>query len=201
MSDFHQYCTLSEVKQAAEIDTDDVADDDRLDRMIEAVSRAIDKHCRRRFYAVSETRLYTAEHGDLCLIDDLVSLTSLKTDDDGDRTFDETWAATDYILLPANAALHNEPYTRILTAPRGSKRFPGLANGVQVIGSFGYSTSTPPEVREACLLWSLRVFMRRHAVFGVKGSTVMGEVTLRMPPPDPDVALLLRSFRRGDSLI
>jgi hypothetical protein len=177
-------------------DVSDLDDDARLEQIITAVSRAIDKDCRRRFYAATETRVYSAIRSDLCLVDDLLSVTTLKTDDDGDRTYDETWVAADYDLLPVNAALDGEPYRRIETTPRGSKRFPTHHKGVEIAGSFGYASTTPPEIREACILWSLRVFERRHAIFGIKGSTQLGEVYLKLPPPDPDVAKFLKPFRK-----
>lgn len=177
-------------------DVSDLDDDARLEQIVTAVSRAIDKDCQRRLYAATETRTYAAVSAGLCFVDDLLSVTTLKTDDDGDRIYDDTWAATDYDLLPGNAALDGEPYRRIETAPNGSKRFPTHAKGVQIAGSFGYAATTPPEVREACILWSLRVFERRHAIFGIKGSTQFGEVYVKLPPPDPDVKALLRPFRK-----
>jgi hypothetical protein len=177
-------------------DVTDLDDDARLEQIVTAVSRAIDKDCRRRFYAATETRTFAAVLPDLCLVDDLLSVTTLKTDNDGDRTYDETWVAADYDLLPSNAALDGEPYRRLEPTPRGSRRFPTHAKGVEIAGSWGYASSAPPAIREACLLWSLRVFERRHAIFGVKGSTQLGEVYLKLPPPDPDVAALLRPFRR-----
>ena len=67
--------------------------------------------------------------------------------------------------------------------------------GVQIAGKFGYASSAPEAVREACILWSLRVFERRHAIFGVKGGSVGGEVYLKLPK-DPDVDRLLRAYRK-----
>jgi hypothetical protein len=182
-------------------DITDLDDDVRLERIIEAVSRAIDDTTKRRFYAASETRYYTARVSNVLLIDDLLSVTTLKTDDDGDRTYDETWDTDDYDLAPYNAVLDGAPYTRIETTPQGGQRFPGTAKGVEIVGSFGYSATTPAQIREACILWSERVYQRRHAVFGVKGSTVLGEVRLRMPAPDPDVIQMLLPFLKGSALI
>ena len=39
----------------------------------------------------------------LLLPHDLIAVTPLKTDDDLDRTFEVTWATTDYLLMPSNA--------------------------------------------------------------------------------------------------
>jgi len=139
------YSTLAEAK--ARLGITDTVDDAVLEAVVEAVSRWIDNFCNRRFYRNSsdETRYYTARYSDLLeLDDDLSSLTTLKTDDDGDRTYDETWASTDYDLLPANASLDSKPYTRIEITPQGSKSFPvNMPKGVEIVGKFGYGATAP----------------------------------------------------------
>ena len=47
---------------------------------LDAASRWLDERLDTRFRAVAETRYYTARWYDLLIIDDLVSLTSLKSD-------------------------------------------------------------------------------------------------------------------------
>lgn len=173
------------------VDVTDLDDDAEIEKVIEAVSRSIDRRQKRRYYAASETRYYTARRADLLFVDDLLGVTTLKTDEGGDRVYETTWETTDYDLLPVNAALDGEPYLRIVPAPMSSKRFPGHVKGVELAGSFGYSSSTPEHIREACLLWSMRVWKRREAIFGVIGTSTLGTMTLKLPPPDPDVVELL----------
>ena len=54
-------------------------------------------------------------------MDDLLSVTTLKTDEDGDRTYEITWATTDYDLMPYNATLESQaqPYSHLQTTPDG----------------------------------------------------------------------------------
>jgi hypothetical protein len=177
-------------------DVTDLDDDTRIERVVEAASRAIDAFTRRRFYAATETRYFSAAQVDTLFVSDLLTVTTLKTDTDGDRVFETTWATTDYDLLPLNAALDGEPYIRLETAPNGSKTFPRRTKGVEIAGSWGYASAAPALVREACIRWGQRIWMIRDAVLGVKGSTPLGEVVVRNVPPDKDIVAWLQPFRK-----
>ena len=170
-------------------------DDTLLEELVEAASRRIDGHTGRRFYAASETRYYTAESRDTLFVEDLLSVTTLKTDDDGDRTYENTWATTDYDLMPFNAALESpaRPYTWIEVAPQGDYTFPLTRKGVQIAGSFGFAANAPAPVREACLLIAARLWKRKDAVLGVAGASGFGEILMKVPI-DPDVEDLLKPY-------
>lgn len=114
------------------------------------------------YYVASGPTFYTAPRPTRMLVDDLLSISSLKTDEDGDRVYEITWSPTDYDLYPPNAAVSDagaQPYWEIRSSPLGNYRFPYTALGVQVTGSFGYSATTPPLVAEACLAQT-GMFMR-----------------------------------------
>ena len=187
------YCTLPELKARISVDSSDTADDAKLEATIEAASRAIDGYCRRRFYAANDTRYYTAHCATEIAVDDLLSVTTLKTDASGDRTYGTTWATTDYDLEPYNAVADGRPYTHIRVTPNGNYTFPGYARGVQIVGSFGYASSTPDLVHEACLLQAARLHRRKDAPFGVAGLGDLGEIRL-VSALDPDVRMLLGSL-------
>lgn len=201
------YCTLAELK--ADLSLSDTDDDTPLERAIEATSRLIDGHCKRRFWADADAtseRFYTADHthrldprsGDL--YDDIITLTSLETGT-GDGTYPTTWASTDYVLLPLNAAADSLPYTRIEVAPKGTKSFPTATNAVKVTAKFGWS-SVPVEVAQACLLQASRVFKRaKDAPFGVAGITLEGGGVRLLNKLDVDVELLLADLRRAPVLV
>lgn len=192
------YATLLELKERLfPTGLSDTHDDPALEQVITGVSRWIDAYCRRRFYAASETRYFTAADRKLCFVEDLLTVTTLSTDEDGDRTYETTWTATDYDLEPYNAALEGQaaPYTHIRVAPNGTHYFPSTRKGVKIVGSFGYASTTPPLVKEACLLQSIRTFKRKDAPFGVAGSAEMGQLVV-IPKLDPDVAMMLRSLRK-----
>lgn len=198
----NEYVTLVEFKArfypAGLVDT---TDDAVIDAVREGVSRWIDTSTGRRFYAATQTRYFTGEFGDLLFVDDLLSVTTLKTDDDGDRVYETTWATTDYDLEPFNATLESQvqPYTRIRITPNGNNSFPTTRKGVELAGSWGYSSAIPPLIREACLLQSIRIFKRKDAPFGVIGSAEMGQLMV-IPKLDPDIELMLRPFRKLELL-
>jgi len=78
----------------------DATDQTDVLRVLEAASRRVDDHCRRTFYAEVATRHFDGNGCSLLLLPDLLGATSVKLDEDMDRTFELTLAAaTDYFLL------------------------------------------------------------------------------------------------------
>jgi uncharacterized phiE125 gp8 family phage protein len=168
----------------------DSADDAILGACIAAASRHVEDYTGRVYYATTATKYYRAETEDVLFVDDLLSVSAMATDD-GNRTYPHTWSATDYDLEPDNST----PYQRIRIAPTGTKSWPiGLAKGVRIIGSWGYSTKAPSAIEEAVLLLASRLFKRKDAPFGVAGTVEAG--TIALPRIDPDVRMLLEPFRR-----
>lgn len=196
------YCTLAALKLNIGITSaTDTADDTMLERAINAASRWIDDKAGTRFYttAADETRYYThpgahlyGQDNEVWLChDDILSITTLKTDVDGDRTYSDTWAATDYDLLP----YYGPPYTWIETTPTGNYTFPSYRRGIQIVGKFGYCTAAtqPPEIEAACILIAQRWWKRKDAIFGVAGIADLGQIQLSIPT-DPDVLALLSPY-------
>ena len=134
------YATRDAVKARAGLD--DTGDDATLDGILRDVSREIELWTGRQFWAVTQTRLFTARHPCALLLGaaDLLAVTTLKTDDDGDRVYETTWAATDYDLEPYDAPLRSPPvpYGEIRAAPNGRYSFPCVARGVEIIGRWGF---------------------------------------------------------------
>lgn len=132
----------------------DVSDDSVIEILLEAASRYIDRETGKRFYlnANDETRYYTPADDEYyeVKIDPLGVLTSVSVDYTGLRSY-TLLTATDYDLLPANAALDNFPYTCIaINTLLSTEYFPEYRNAVKVIGKFGWPT-TPKDIQEACL--------------------------------------------------
>jgi hypothetical protein len=132
------YATPAALKRRISIG--DTYDDAEILAALAKVSRTIDVYCGRRFYVELRTRYYTPNGCAHLLIDDLLSVTTLKTDEADDRLYSTAWATTDYDLEPVNAPYESPPapYTRIHLAPNGDYRFPGIARGVQIVGKWGY---------------------------------------------------------------
>lgn len=187
------YATLAQVKAAMRIS--DNVDDALIETAIESASRQIDGHCQRRFYTTTATRVYTPNDSYVTEIDDLVSLTTLKTQSDIDGTYDTTWAASDYQLEPLNgmAGGLDVSYTQIRA--KGDYLFPtfGGEATVEVTGTFGWAT-VPSEIKQACIILSQRQYKRYDSPLGVAG---VGEIgVIRVSRIDPDVASILAPYRR-----
>lgn len=193
------YLTLEAYKDREDIQDDQ--DDAALESIIEGISRFIDNECWRRFYSSNETRYFTAQDSKLLDVFDITSIDNLKTDSAADRTYAETWAVTDYDLLPFNAVLDGEPYTQIQVAPNGDYSFPvGLAKGVQIKGDFGYvgSGGDPPAgIVEATYLGVNRVVARGSTPLGVSASAALGEmsVVVKELQTDPDFKNMISFYK------
>jgi hypothetical protein len=187
------YCSLSELK--ASLDITDNIDDAILERAINSASRTIDRYCARNFYKVTATRLFTPRDSYICDIDDLVSLTSLKTTDDDNQVFDITWGVNDYQLEPLNGVVDGmpTPYTRIRAI--GSYTFQTLGGEatVQVAGVFGFN-AVPDEVNYATIIQASKLYKRKDSPLGViSGEYGAMRVGVRL---DPQVTELVDAWRR-----
>ena len=200
------YATLSEVKAAARIPSADTLDDALLEVSIESASREIDSYCERVFYQSGSAgtpiaRVYIPEDLFVTQTDDIISVSTLKTDSNGDGTFDQTWDTSDYQLEPLNgiAGGITTPYTRIRAV--GTYLFPTYeprnvdANqaSVQVTGVFGFS-SVPTAIKQATIISALRLYKRLESPTGVLGFSDVGVV--RVGRVDPDVERLIGPYRK-----
>lgn len=204
------YVTLAEVRAVLYASNyTATAADGRIEKAIEAASRVIEKVCHRRFYGAAETRYYTADDGYELQVDDLTGTPTIATDDDGDGTYETSWAASDYHLKYGdnyNAALDGKPYTQIEISAAGSKNFPaGVKKGCRVYSSFGYIASTdaanaPKPIHDACLITVHRLFKRHDIPLGVQGggNAQLGQTAVVIPriTLDPDVMDLLAPYVR-----
>lgn len=199
---FAAYGTITEFKRRLDIDETDDVDDHMLGLLLDGISRAIDEEIGTRYYTTTsdETRYYTAEFTDELWTGDILTVTSIKTDEDGDGVYERTWATTDYDLLPFNAALDGKPYTKVATTPNGNYSFPTTQKGVELVGTSGYSTTTPARIREATLLAGQRLFRRKDAIFGVIGTMPLGElrhIATDAIRSDTEIRMLLHGFDRS----
>ena len=100
------YATLAELKDALSVASTDTSSDTYLQAALDATDQLINNWCERPagFVATSQTRYYTAQASDLCMVDDFVSITTLATDDAGDGTYSTVWSATDYVKMQIGRA-------------------------------------------------------------------------------------------------
>ena len=178
------YATLAEFRTNYK-KSSATSDSGIIEDLIESASRYIYRYCGQTFYtSTGLTVYYTPTDTNVIFIDNLYGLTTLKTNEDGDGTYENTWNTGqntgDFYLMPFNArALGNtgEPYTYIEVNPEGDYTFPKAPKGVQIIGDFGWS-SVPDDIKVACLEITNASFGRRSGqnMSGVAEVTAAGVV-------------------------
>jgi hypothetical protein len=196
------YCSNEELKSRLGIG--DTADDFEVTLAVQAASRLVDEICGRFFWrtAATEVRTYVPSSYYDQDIDDLVSVTTLKADRDGDGVYEETWTlGTDYQLQVAPwhfnpAALGEQwPYTRLNII--GPKFVPVVwpwshLDRIQVTGVFGWP-AVPLAVKQAALVAAADLFRQKDAPFGIAG---FGEFAMRVQQ-NPTVMRLLHRYING----
>ena len=192
------YAALNDLKTALRIQ--DGVDDSLLEIALESASRLIDEYTMRNFYnAGTATRVFVPSDDDCVAIDDAISISSIAVSTLLNKTFDQTWTTAEYQLEPLNNVvdgLSGWPYTRIRAV--GVWEFPYDEDDeiatVQVTGVWGWS-AVPTAVKQATIIQAMRIFKRLDSPLGVISSPDTGyfRVSTRI---DPDVAMLLNSYRK-----
>jgi hypothetical protein len=196
------YCTNEELKSRLGIG--DTADDFEVTLAVQAASRSIDEIAGRYFWRGPSTdvRTYIPTSYYDQEIDDLVTVTSVKADRDGDGVYEETWVqGTDYQLQVSpghyNTTALGEtwPYTRFNIV--GPKFIPVVwpwshLDRIQVTGVFGWP-AVPMAVKQAALIAAADLFKLKDAPFGIAG---FGEFAVRIQQ-NPRVLQLLHRYING----
>jgi hypothetical protein len=147
-------------------------------------------------------RVYIPQDIYLVETDDIISVTTLKSDSAGDGTFDITWETSDFQLEPLNgrAGGIDTPATRIraigdyLWPVYEPRNVNSNQASVQVTGVFGFAT-VPTAVRQACILSALRQYKRYESPTGVLGFSDIGAVRVGTKL-DPDVERMIQPYRK-----
>lgn len=195
-----QYCTLEDVRDAANLGSGFVAANPQYEMGIEAASRFIDQVTGRRFYPDkddTQVRKFLPTSSGYCIIDDLNTLTSL-ADRDGD-----VWTRDqDFVLLPINAAADGQPYTAVRALSRPflfsqadipASSWSILDGRITITGNFGWETC-PGDIKLACALLTNRYVTRfREAPLGIYTAGV-DNPSIRLSRSDPDVYNLLQPY-------
>lgn len=190
------YCTLAELKDSLQIE--DSTDNASLEAAIMSASRMIDNYTQRFFYkdgtvAAPVTRYYTPQDAYDLNIDDIVSVTSVATDNDLEFLYTTVWATSDFVVEPINNPRKGWPFTRMIAV--GAYVWPfNIPQSVKIVGVWGWS-SVPQEIQLAAKIQASRLFIRRQSPFGIAGTPELGTVRLSSRL-DPDVETLLRPFRK-----
>lgn len=139
----NSYADLTTLKSAGVLNISDTSLDARLLALLEDVSPWIDNYCNRHFYVLEAARRFDGPGGQELAVPDLISVTTLRTDEDQDRVFEVTWGSGDYLLYPLNAEPQQpwgRPYVRVLVdSDAGSKTaFPWGKSTVEINGQWGF---------------------------------------------------------------
>lgn len=170
------YATLPEVK--AELRLTTTVDDARIERAIEAASRAIDNATRRKFTTTTGARVFRS-WGSQVIVDDASAVTLVE--ESNDQAVWSTVASTGYT---PNA----RPPIRRLTRLAGAE----WLSFVRVTATWG-AAAIPAEVHTACMIQAIRLFKRPDTPEGV----LVGDFgAARLARIDPDVLALVRPLAR-----
>jgi hypothetical protein len=196
------YASVAQVKAELGVPSTDERTDERLEGIIEAVSRLIDAFCATQFYAAPETLYYTPRYFHELLVDDILSVSSLTTDASGDGTYEQTWAPTDYVLAPYNAQTSSQPrpYWRIEPAYTGQFAFPiGVPRGVKLTALRGFCdlTALPKGIEAVCVRESLFQMQANVTPYGMTAGDGGGGVAAATTVSLSNYSMsLLAQFRR-----
>jgi hypothetical protein len=193
-----RYCSIEELKSRLAIP--DTGDDFELQLAAESASREIDQICGRYFWQAADTRVYMPDSIYRQTTDDIVSVTSLKVDFDGDGTYETTWTQNVDYRLEAGIGQYNTtakgepwPYTGY-TVLQASKPIPFVwpwsnPTRIQIQGVFGWP-AVPSAVKQATLIMASDLLRRKDAPFGVAGFSEFGVVRIQQQP------IILQLLRR-----
>ncbi len=132
------YASIADLKGILGISS--TTDDTVMRKILEAASRSIDSYTNRTFVTQSATKVF--DGCNVLHVPDLLSITTLKTDEDNDYDYDNEYETTDYVLYGVGLedTLNTYPKIRIEIDKNGdySSFASGYQKGVQIAGIWGY---------------------------------------------------------------
>jgi hypothetical protein len=198
------YTSVEEVKDRLKIT--DTQSDLQLTLAVQGAAEAVEGYCGRFFYQrPAETRTFQPYDIWMLPIDDLVSVTALNVDFDGDGVFETAWVKdVDYELIVGPEQFNQaafgikRPFTviRVINVGGGGRFFPftwpfSRLDRVQIIGTWGWP-QVPAGVKQASMQLATELFKLGDAPFGLAGTSEFGVV--RIPKVNPYVAKMLNPF-------
>jgi len=125
----------------------DTGDLQEIEKVLESASRSVDDITGRHFFSKIATKVLDGKGFDYLYIPDLIAATSIKLDEDGDRTFELALAANADYYLKRHGSHEDEdapPYTRLELDSVNGQRSAFLVHPrlVEIVGRWGYSEDT-----------------------------------------------------------
>lgn len=190
------YASAAEYRSA--IAKSDVGDDAQIIIDLTAVSRYLERRLNRFFTRDTSAvvRIYDDEGGlPSIYVDDVVSVTSLKIDENMDGAYELTIASTDYELLPRNAADGPEPspYNEIALAPWGARTKFAHGSRIELTAVFGWP-SVPAPIKSGCI--QLTAILRLETPRASATVSELGQVVQSSPQARGIVDSLIKHYRK-----
>lgn len=189
------YIVLSDLRQY--LGVDETSDDALIQESIQAAQTYIESQTNRSFEATTETRYYerSALNGwnsrllDL-LDDDLLTVTTLTNGDSSATVI----AAANYWLTPRN---EGPPYSGVLLKTDISDYWQWDTDyWVSIAGTWGYSTTAPGDIKQACLVLAAYLFRQKDSqVFDVTAIPEAGVITIPAGIPST-VTKVIERYKR-----
>jgi hypothetical protein len=140
----HSYVTVTTMNGTGVLNLPGTAYDTRIRQFSEGISHQIDTYLGRVVHPRTGTFYFDGHGNNILTVPDLISVTSLKEDNNGDGTFDTVWDADDYLLYPRNALPtqdYGRPYNTVYVNPSSNgtqDEFLAGLNRYEIIGTWGY---------------------------------------------------------------
>lgn len=201
------YCTYADIKTAMPdsplVQMGAEEHSNAFAALITRASRLIDKEVGRwanYFYPTTdgETRYFDGNGEEELWIDECLSITSLAVAESGETcsTGYTTWASTEYQAWPYNYAAYSQPILRLdidLNGDKGS--WTKYRKAIKLTGVFGYSSTPPEDIKQACIIQVMRWYMRAKQAFQDAGASVDLGQMIYVQQLDPDVRELLMAYK------
>lgn len=208
------YCSMEELKSRlsmSDSDPDPANNDYEIQNVLQAVTDWITNYCGRHFYQITETRTFRPDNRWNTVIDDVVSVSSVDLDYDGDGVYEVHWVQDEEYQLLRYMSHYNKhnmgvarPYNQLQVItlgtqnPVGGQWLPWLwpftrQDRVSITGTWGWP-DIPPAVNQAALYIAAEMFSARNSPFGVAAIADLGIIKVQA---SPWVVELLRPYKNG----
>jgi len=201
------YCTYAEIKTAMPdsqlVQMGTTQHENAFNALITRASRLIDKEVGRwqnYFYPTTdgEARYYDGSGNDELWIDECLSVTSLGVAESGETcsTGYTTWTSTEYQAWPYNYSALSQPILRLDIDVNGDKgTWTRFRKAIKLTGVFGYSSTPPEDIKQACIIQVVRWYMRAKQAFQDAGASVELGQMVYVQQLDPDIRELLHAYK------
>ena len=136
------YATLEELKQRLAVSSGTSTYDVALWKLLHLASRMVDRRCGRRFFVMLATRRFDVQDVSGFPVSDLIQVTQMAEDRDGDGVYESLRQPGEYTLYPLDSepeSAHGSGYRRVMCATEDATDGFALGNvRVKVTGQWGY---------------------------------------------------------------